>query len=50
MERFRDQKTIKRSDVIELRRHFVGFWEYHIKTQKRASGKKGGRPKKKVDA
>jgi hypothetical protein len=46
LERFRSQKTIKRSDVIELRRFFIGFWEYHIKSQKRAAGKKGGRPKR----
>jgi len=46
LEKFRSQKTIKKSDVIELRRFFIGFWEYHIKTQKRASGKKGGRTKK----
>jgi hypothetical protein len=49
LERFRSQKAIERSDVIDLRLHFVGFWEHYLKTQKTASGKKGGRPKK-VDA
>jgi len=46
LDRFRSWKMIKRSDVIELRRHFLAFWEDHIKTQKRESGKKGGRKKK----
>ena|SRR5438874_10183480 len=49
LEKFRGQKTIKRSDVIGLRGFFVEFWEHHIKTQKRASGKKGGRRKKRID-
>jgi hypothetical protein len=39
-------RTITRLDVIALRQQFVGFWEYHLNTQRRESGKKGGRPKK----
>jgi hypothetical protein len=39
-------RMIKRREVIELRDHFVRFWDYHIKTQKRESGKKGGRTKR----
>jgi hypothetical protein len=45
LDRFRGQ-VIKRSDVTDLRSQFVGFWEHHIKTQKRVSGKKGGRKKR----
>jgi hypothetical protein len=39
-------QTITRLDVIALRHHFLGFWEYHLEAQRRESGKKGGRPKK----
>ncbi len=39
-------KIMKCDNVIELRTLFIPFWRHHTRTQNRAAGKKGGRPKK----
>ncbi|MBA3883842.1 MAG: hypothetical protein H0X73_14340 [Chthoniobacterales bacterium] len=42
-------KIMNRDNVIELRTLFVPFWRHHTRTQNRAAGKKGGRPKKRFE-